>query len=215
MSGFPEKIAEIAAQAWERGKYFLWAIACAGAVVFAVLLAGKRYDLGNAAILYDTYGVAALLVGIVASILAGWRTIEGRTPPSVHLIPDDQQSFWSQCRQPNGNVTTQFCFRMQATNLAGHNVKLSALRLTKPRLRRNDEMLACHLLTRHPFDNTYGFEFPIHPRAVSRASGDVIVNRAVGTPRTRMTAVIKVSDQRGRWHKVKFRRLRSVSQQLI
>jgi len=212
MSGFLDQIAELAARSWERGKFFLWGIACAGAAVFILLLSGKRYDIGNAAALYDSYAVLALLLGVVAGVLAMWRTIEGRSPPSVRLIPNNQQSFWGQSRQPSGNVITQYSFRMQVTNLTDHLVKLSALRMIKPRLRRSDEELALHVLTRHPDNNTYGFEFPIRPRALSQASCDVIVNRAIGTPGKRITAIVKISDQRGRWHKVKFEKLRPMNQ---
>jgi hypothetical protein len=138
--------------------------------------------------------------------LGAWRKLEDRPKPTIHLIADEGQSFWAQSRQGDGRVTTQFCLRMQAANLTDRKIKLSGLRLIRPRIRPRDE-LTKHVFTRHPTEDTYGFEFPIMPRAVSRASCDVIVCRPIGTPGETITAVVKISDQHGRWHKVKFGKL--------
>ena len=141
-----------------------------------------------------------------------WRKLQDRPKPTVYLIPEDGQSFWAQSRQKDGRVTTQFCFRMQATDLTDEPIKLSALRLIRPRIRRSDDDLARHVLTRHSDNNVYGFEFPIMPKAVSQASCDIIIDRPIGKPGSRITAIVGVSDQRGQWHNVKFRKLRSLDQ---
>jgi hypothetical protein len=67
-------------------------------------------------------------------------------------------------------------------------------------------------MTRHPADNVYGFEFAITPKAISKASCDVILDKPVGKPGAPITAVVAVADQRGRWHKVKFQKLRCMNE---
>jgi hypothetical protein len=208
MGGLIDKIGDLILRLWERGQNFLWAVASAGAAIFVILAVGWWFGLGNGPDLFRGYGFPALLVAVGGAIFGIWRKLEDRPKRTVFLIADEAQSFWGQSRQRDGTVTTQFCCRMQATNLTDQQIRLSTLRLIKPRIKHADNELARHVLTRHPTDNTYGFEFPIMPNAVSKASCDVIVDRPIGRPGDRITAVVAVSDQRGIWHKVKFEKLR-------
>jgi hypothetical protein len=179
--------------------------------VFAILCGGWFFRLGGVPDVFQNYGLLLLLSTVGLGILAGFRTWDGVPPKTVHLIADDFQSFWSQSRQKDGRITTQFCFRMKVTNLTDGPIVLSTLRLLKPRLRRDDDELARHILTRHPIANVYGFDNPIVPGAISRASCDIIVNRPIGKSGRKITAVVAISDQRGRWHKLKFEKLRAVN----
>ena len=206
-----DKTGDLILRLWDRGQYFFWAVTSLGAGIFTLLWAGWWFELGNAPDLFRAYGFLALIVALAGAVLGTWRTIENRSKATVFLIPDEAQSFWAQSRQQDGRVTTQFCFRMQATNLTDESVKLSALRLIRPRIKRADE-LAQHVMTRHPTDNVYGFEFAIPPKAMSRASCDIIANKPIGKPGSAISALIALSDQRGRWHKVKFRHLRGMNQ---
>src|SRR2546425_11371098 len=96
-------------------------------------------------------------------------------------------------------------FDMQATNLTDRPIKLSAVRLSRPWTRTR--ILEKTLITRDPNPgvNTYSSENRIRPRRVSDASCIFILDGPVGRRGKPMTAVIKVSDQFGRWHKLKFR----------
>ena len=213
MSGeFLDKAGDVILRLWERGQNFFWAVASVGVAAFIILSAGWWFALGSGPDLFKAYGLPALVVAVGAGILGIWRKLEDRPKPTVHLIADQSQSFWGQSRQKDGRVTTQFCFRMQVANLTDEPIKLSTLRLIRPHLKRSDDVLAQHVFTRHPTDNMYSFEFPVLPKAISRASCDVIINRPIGKPGKTITAVVAVSDQRGQWHKVKFEKLRSVNQ---
>jgi len=88
-----------------------------GTAILAVLSAGWWFGLGNAPDLFRAYGFPALILALCGAVFGIWRKLEDRSKPSLSLIPDEAQSFWAQSRQQDGRVTTQFCFRMQATNL--------------------------------------------------------------------------------------------------
>jgi len=124
----------------------------------------------------------------------------------VHLIPNNAQSLWTQSKQTDGRVTTQFSFGMQATNLTDTVIQLSEARISRP-WTRGARVLANVLITRNPNPNvnTFGHANPILPRAISEASCTIMLDRAIGRQGRPMTAVLKVSDQSGRWHKVKFK----------
>jgi hypothetical protein len=207
-----DKTGDLILRLWERGQNFLWAVASAGAAVFVILLAGWRFAIGNGADLFEAYGFLALMVAIVGGTFGVWRKLEDRPKPTVFLIAEVDQSFWAQSRQTDGRVTTQFCLRMQATNLTDGPIKLSGVRLIRPRIKRTDNELARQVITEHPENNIYGLEFSIMPKAVSNASCVLIVDRPIGEPGTSITAVAAVSDQHGRWHKVRFEKLRGMNQ---
>jgi hypothetical protein len=65
-----------------------------------------------------------------------------------------------------------------------------------------------YVSTQHPARNVNG-EFPIMPGEVSKVSCDTIVDRPIGEPDAAITPVAAISDQRRRWHKVKFMKFRS------
>ena len=121
-------------------------------------------------------------------------------------MADDRLSFWAQSRQQDGGVHTQYCFHMQATNLTDEPVRLSILRLVRPRIKRSHNELARYVRMCEP---------AIMPRAISEVSCDIIVDRLIGEPGKVITAVVEVSDQRGQWHKVKFAKLRSANQRPV
>src|SRR5262249_38088034 len=159
-----------------------------------------------AGIALQSYGLL-LVLGIAGfGILAAVKTIASRyRPPSVHLIANNAQSFWAQSRQQDGRITTQLSLGFQATNLTDNSIRLSAIRLSRPGTRA--AILANVLITRNPNPeiSTFSRENPIRPGAVSEVSGTLMFEKAIGRPGKPMTAVIKVSDQFGRWHRVKFR----------
>jgi hypothetical protein len=70
---------------------------------------------------------------VIFGILAAVKTMESRRPPNLHLIANEQQSFWGQSRQKDGRITTQFAFRLRATNLTDKPILLATLRLLRTR----------------------------------------------------------------------------------
>jgi hypothetical protein len=191
---------------WERGKTLLWALAAICVVVLAILFGGKFLSIAGAQGAFETYELVLVLGAAIFAVLAGVKTIEDRRRPSVHIIANDRQSMWGQSTQTDGRVTTQLSLRMQVTNLRTRAIKLSAVRLVRPWTRA--PTLENMVITRSPLypqENTFSHENPIAPRTTTEASCVLILGKPVGRPGRNMTAVIKVSDQFGRWHRVKFR----------
>jgi hypothetical protein len=193
---------------WERGLYFFWVVESASAAMFIVLLAAWWFQLRNGLDVFKTYGWLPLTVAIGAAILGIWRKLEERPTPTVFLVGNEDQSFWGQSRQKDGHVITQFCSRMHATNLTSDPVELRGLKLIQPRVKRDYKELASRVITQHSTQNVYG-QYPINPQAFSRVCCDLIVDRPLGKPGETIRAIVAVSDERGRWHKVKFDKLRS------
>jgi hypothetical protein len=208
VGGSAEKIGRVVLGLWERGLYFFWAVACASAAMFIVLMAASWFHPGSGPNVFKTYGWLPLIVAIGAAILGVWRKLEERPTPTVFLVGNEDQSFWGQSRQKDGRVITQFCFRMHATNLTSDPVELRGLKLVQPRVKRDYKELASRVMTQHSTQNVYG-QYPINPQAFSRVCCDLIVDRPLGKPGKTIRAIVAVSDERGRWHKVKFDKLRS------
>jgi len=110
-----EKVGDLILRLWERGQYFFWAVASVGATVFVTLAAGWWFGLGNGPHLFRVYGFLTLIVALCGTVFGIWRQLEDRFKRTVFLIPDEAQSFWAQSRRQDDQVTTQFCFHMQAT----------------------------------------------------------------------------------------------------
>ncbi len=203
-----EKIEGAILRLWERVLYFFWAVAAAGAAIFIILLAAWWFKLGNGADVFKAYGWLPLTVTTGAAIFGIWRWLDGRPATTVFLVPADDQSFWRQSPQNDGRVTTQFCFRMHVMNLTGNSVTLTRLKLIRPRFRSDCKELASRVITQHPTQNDYG-EHAILPHAFSRVCCDLILDRPIGKPGKSMNAVVAVADEHGRFHNVKFEKLRS------
>jgi hypothetical protein len=193
-------------QLWERGKTLLWPLAAICAVVFAILFGGAFLGIDATAAALGSYGLWLALGAAVFGILAAVKTLESRRRPSVHLIANERQSLWGQSKERDGRrIATQLSFQMQATNLTGSPIKVSDVRLSRPWTRAR--VLQHVLATQHsdPAVNTYSSENQIPPRGIAQVHCHIILDRPVGRAGQPLTAVIKVSDQFGRWHKVKFR----------
>jgi hypothetical protein len=175
--GSAEKIGRVVLGLWERGLYFFWAVACASAAMFIVLMAASWFHPGSGPNVFKTYGWLPLTVAIGAAILGFWRKLEDRPMPTVFLVGNEDQSFWGQSRQQDGRAITQFCFRMHATNLTSDPVELRGLKLIQPRLKRDNKELASRVITQHSTQNVYG-QYPIIPQAFSRVCCDLHVRRS-------------------------------------
>jgi hypothetical protein len=120
--------------------------------------------------------------------------------------PDDElDGLWS--REQLLEMNARFADQLERAFACGTDtvIQLSEVRMSRPWTRAR--VLANVLVTRHPNPNvnTFAHENPILPRAISEASCTIMLDGAIGRQGKPMTAVFKVSDQFGRWHKVKFR----------
>jgi len=112
---------------------------------------------------------------------------------SVHLIANSRQSSWVQSKQSDGRVTTQLSLEIQVTNLTYRSIRLHEdIRLLRPWTRARPLPT---VLTPNRID----------PKAVASVRCVILFNRAIGRAGRPLTTVIKISDQFGRWHKLKTR----------
>ena len=133
------------------------------------------------------------------------RTISDHKGPTLRLIGDENRSYWYEWRYPDGGVTTQFCLWLEATNLTNTPIRLSAARLVRPRT----WTLATEsdVLTRspdYPRDTRYSHENSILPHDTTRVMSTLAFDKGIAGPGGRLETTLKMSDQFGRWHKVRF-----------
>jgi hypothetical protein len=85
------------------------------------------------------------------------------------------------------------------------------LRLIRPRYKSDCKELASRVITQHPAQYDYG-EHAILPHAFSRIRCDLILDRPISKSGKPMNAVVAIADEHGRFHKVKFEKLRSITE---
>ena len=190
---------------WRQGKWFLWGVAAA-ATLAALVMATARFMGEMSAEVFAEGELWAVGIIAVSAPLAIFRTREDRPPKTVHLIADEGQSFWGQARQSDGHVWTTFNLHMQATNLADHPIRLTRLRLLKPRIWRGDNVPR-YLATRNPQDDAFR-DNPIPSGETFAAHGVLEIDQPIGKVNSDIALVAQISDERGTRHKVRFVRLR-------
>jgi hypothetical protein len=134
------------------------------------------------------------------------RTISDRKRPTLLLIGDENRSYWYEWRYPDGRATTQFCFWLEATNLTNTPIRLSAARLMRPRTWT--PLTESDVLTRspdYPRDTRYSHENSILPYDTARVMSTLAFDKRIAGPGRRLETTLKMSDQFGRWHKVRFK----------
>jgi hypothetical protein len=77
-----------------------------------------------------------------------------KAPRTLHLTPEDHQSFWHVEKQPDGSLVTQFELRFMAKNLTNVPLYLLRARLIRPKIR--GELIQDMILVRHARQNVYG-----------------------------------------------------------
>jgi hypothetical protein len=168
--------------------------------VFVALVAGAHWQLGDTPALLAAYGTTLVLAFVVLSVLAAFKTYSERPPPTLSLLPQEDQSFWGQSRQTDGRITTQLALRFQATNLTDGAIMLSAIELRRPFVRRRAILTTIMMSPKHP----------IEPHSLTYASATIIINHPVGRVAKAMRTVVAVQDHAGRWHKIIFPHLQVI-----
>lgn len=194
---------------WGRSAVLLWCLATVCILSLIVLAVGAHFQFGDAPTLFAAYGTVLGLAFPALLVFAAFKTYSERPKPILSLIPKERDSFWGQSTQTSGQITTQFCLRFQATNMSDSAIMLSEIALSRPFVRHR-HFLAKHLLVRHARANTYSFTNPIEPHSLTFASGDFIIDHAVGRVGQPMRVTIKVQDHAGRWHKLVFPHVPSI-----
>jgi hypothetical protein len=135
------------------------------------------------------------------------KTLEERAGAKRHqpisLIPDGQQCHWSQSKQTSGEMITAIALRFQVTNVSDGDVKLSAIRLSRPWVKQR-RVLQALLAVRHHTDNHHSFDFPVFAHQFTYVSAHVLISGAVGRPGKPMRVVVDIQDHARRWYRLTF-----------
>ena len=121
---------------WKNGSLLLWCLATVCAVVLAALFAAAHFNFGNATDLFKNYSVYIGIAFLTLIVFASFRTYAERPKRIFSFIPSYRQSFVHYTDSGDGRTFTQLALRFQVTNLSDSNMKLSAVRLLRPRLHR-------------------------------------------------------------------------------
>jgi hypothetical protein len=189
---------------WDRSEAIFWSLVVAGVAGYAFLFAGAYLGWGGMREAFASYGLWILICTVVFAIVAGGVTWEKRANPTVRLIGDAAQSRWDRTVGPGGKTGTAFNFHMQATNISRVPIRMPLARLLRPRVGKPEVPVE----TRDPLSNQFGQAPPLEPNDTRDIRFTFSVDEPIGRPGKTITAVVSVSDQLGRWHKFKFKKLR-------
>jgi hypothetical protein len=199
---------------WQRGALLLWSLTSACSVTLLVLLAAAVWQVDNAEELLTSYGTSlALAIFVLMVFSAFWTCVERSTAkragrPLV-LIPNEIQSHCSQWRK-SGEVVTQISLYFQANNLSDDSIRLSAIRLARPLVRKR-QIQQTTLSVRSPTGSAFGFEFPISPHSPTQGSASFIIDYPIGGMGKAMRVVVFIQDHVGRWYKLVFSHIKVIS----
>lgn len=189
---------------WDRSEAIAWSLVVAGVAGYAFLFAGAYLGWGGVRAAFASYGLWILLSTLVLALVAGARTWEKRANPTIHLIGDADQSHWDRTVEPGGKTVTAFNFHMRATNISPGPIRMPLARLLRPRVGRPEVRVE----TRDPLTNQFGQAPAMEPNDTRDIRFTFRVDKPIGRPGKTITAVVSVSDQLGRSHKFKFKKLR-------
>ncbi len=202
-------ISDAIASFWGFRAVVLWCLACVCFVMFGARAAGQHWRVGDTSALFATYGTFLGLAFPVLVVVAAFRTYGERPKPVLSLLPKEQESFWAQAKQPNGQIITQFALKFQATNISDGSMMLSNIVLRRPFVRRR-HIIVSHILVKHPSANVHSFTYPVQPHSLAYASADIMVDYPVGRVGRPTRVVVRLQDQAGKWHKLTFPHVRSM-----
>lgn len=190
---------------WDRSEEISWSLVAAGVAGYAFLFAGAYLGWsGGIREVFASYGLWLLICTVVLAVIAGGITWEKRANPTVHLSGDAAHSHWERTVGSDGNTGTVLVFQMQATNISGGPIRMSLARLLRPRAGKPEVPVE----TRDPLSNQFGQPPALEPNDTRDIRFVFNVDAPIGRPGRTITAVVSVSDQLGRWHKFKFKKLR-------
>jgi len=204
-----ERIGEI----WQRGALILWTLTSACSVTLLALLAGAQWQVGNTEGLPTTYGTSLALAILVLTVFSASKTYSERTAAErvgrqLALIANEIQSHWIQSKQ-SGEVITQISLYFQAKNLSDDSVKLSAIRLARPLVRKR-RIQQTTLSVQSPTGSAFDFEFRILPHSLTHGSASFVIYCPIGVVGKAMRVVVFIQDHAGRWYKLVFSHIRMI-----
>jgi hypothetical protein len=199
---------------WERGALLLWSLTSACSVTLLALLAAALWQVGNAEELLTSYGTSLALAIFVLMVFSAFKTCVERSAAKragrpLVLIPNEIQSHCSQWKESN-EVVTQISLYFQANNLSDDSIRLSAIRLARPLVRKR-HIQQTTLSVRSSTGSTFGFEFPISPHSPTHGSASFIIDYPIEGVGKATRVVVFIQDHVGRWYKLVFSHIKIIS----
>jgi hypothetical protein len=199
---------------WRRGASLLWSLTSACAVTLLTLLAGTQWQVGDADELLASYGTSLALAIFVLMVFSTFKTCAERSAARraggpLILIPNEIQSHCSQWRK-SAEVVTQISLYFQANNLSDDPIRLSAIRLARPLVKKR-QIQRTTLSVRSPTGSAFGFEFPISPHSPTHGSASFIIDYPIGSVGRAMRVVVFIQDHVGRRYKLVFSHIKIIS----
>jgi hypothetical protein len=109
-------IGKIATTIWANGSRFLWSVAVACALVAGVLRAAAYFQIHDAQLWWDTYGLTLMIAAVAVGVFAVFKLWAEWQNTKVFMIANERESLWHHAKQQDGSIVTQFAFRFHATN---------------------------------------------------------------------------------------------------
>jgi hypothetical protein len=191
---------------WDRSLTLLSALAVICALLLGISALGVFFHVGIAA---DLGSILPWLVGgaVVFGVLSVAKIIERRLVRTLHLIPDDQSSFWNKAPSTGGKSATQLSLHFRATNLTGRPLLLSDITIKRPWT--FGAPIVKTLATFSAQMDNYDQEYFVHARGTTTAHSVLLIERGIGTAGKPLKVIVDLVDQRGNRTRLKYRKLQS------
>jgi hypothetical protein len=204
ISAFVLSLVETLNKLWDKSLTLLSALAVICLLLLGISVLGLFFHVGIAA---DLGSILPWLIGgaVVFGVLSLAKTIEHRSVRTLHLIPDDQISFWQKAPGTGGKSATQLDLHFRATNLTGRPLLLSGITIKRP------WTFGAHVVktlgTFSELQGDYGSRYFVHPRGTTTAHSTIMIERDIGKVGKPLKVVVNLIDQRGNRTRLKYRKL--------
>jgi hypothetical protein len=178
IAGIVKSLSEAAASLWANGALLLWCLTVTGAAVLVLLGVLSWFHVERAQALLVAYGTETGLAVVGLCVFASFKTLTERAARPLSFIAREQQSHWSQTKQPSGPVYTAIALDFQVTNVSDGSVMLSAVRLARPWVRRR-HIVQTLLLTKEPKSGTAGSTFPVLAHSLTTGHVHITIDHQI------------------------------------
>ena len=198
---------------WQRGVQLRWSLTSACSLTLLALLAAALCQVGNAEELLTFYGTSlalAIFVLLVFSIVLTCveRSVAMRAGRTLVLIPNEIQSHCSQ-RKESGQVVTQISLYFLANNLSNDSIRLSAIRLARPSVKKR-QIQQTTLSVRSSTASAFRLECPISPQSPTHGLASFIIDYPIGGVGKTIRVVVLIQDHVGQWYKLVFSNIKII-----
>jgi hypothetical protein len=197
----------ISSQAMTNSRRLLWTLTAAIGAGSVGLALAAYFGVSSAEKLLAEYGIWLIVGPPVLLVFSISKTLEERASAKrrepITLIPNEKMSTWSQSKQPSGELHAVLSLGFQVTNVSDGDIKLSAVRLSRPWINRR-RFVETVFLIRHPTQNLYSFENPVLAHQATYASVVFVISGSIGRAGNSLRVKLRIQDHATRWYSVSF-----------